>query len=53
VQKGQSSEKNLKKELGLLATMALVIGMVIGSGIFMKPGQVILVAGDSTLALIA
>jgi len=46
-------QNNLKKNLGLVATMALVIGMVIGSGIFMKPGKVILAAGDSTMALIA
>ena len=53
VQKGQSGERSLKKELGLIATMALVIGMVIGSGIFMKPGIVIVAAGDSTTALMA
>ncbi|MDF2635511.1 MAG: hypothetical protein K0R78_2385 [Pelosinus sp.] len=46
-------QDNLKKNLGLIATMALVIGMVIGSGIFMKPGSVILAAGDSTMALMA
>lgn len=53
MQDGQNGEKNLKKELGLIATMALVIGIVIGSGIFMKPGKVILAAGDSTMALLA
>ena len=53
MQEGQSGEKSLKKDLGLIATMALVIGMVIGSGIFMKPGKVILAAGDSTMALLA
>jgi APA family basic amino acid/polyamine antiporter len=46
-------QNNLKKNLGFVATMALVVGMVIGSGIFMKPGKVILAAGDSTMALIA
>ena len=53
MQNGLKQEHNLKKNLGLIATMALVIGMVIGSGIFMKPGQVILAAGDSTMALMA
>ncbi|PZE21543.1 APC family permease [Paenibacillus xerothermodurans] len=33
--------------------MSLVMGTVIGSGIFMKPGTVIEYAGNSTLALIA
>lgn len=50
---GLKQQHHLKKDLGLVATMALVIGMVIGSGIFMKPGKVILAAGDSTMALIA
>ncbi|MDF2570779.1 MAG: steT [Sporomusa sp.] len=43
----------LKKDLNLLAATALVVGMVIGSGIFMKPGKVIAAAGDSTMALVA
>lgn len=48
-----NQEKGLKKELGLVPAMALVIGMVIGSGIFMKPGKVLEAAGDSTLGLAA
>lgn len=47
------SNKNLKQDLGLLSAMALVVGMVIGSGIFMKPGIVLAAAGDSTMGLIA
>lgn len=43
----------LRKDLSLVAAMALVVGMVIGSGIFMKPGKVIAAAGDSTMALAA
>lgn len=46
-------KSTLKKDLNLLAATALVIGMVIGSGIFMKPGIVIAAAGDSTMALAA
>jgi APA family basic amino acid/polyamine antiporter len=53
VQKDQDTERNLKKDLGLIAAMALVVGMVIGSGIFMKPGKVLAAAGDSTLGLLA
>ncbi len=48
-----SQKPGLKKDLNLLAGMALVVGMVIGSGIFMKPGKVIAAAGDSTMALMA
>ena len=53
MQKKQDMERNLKKDLGLISSMALVVGMVIGSGIFMKPGKVIEAAGDSTLGLAA
>ncbi len=53
MQEGQNEERYLKKDLGLIAAMALVIGMVIGSGIFMKPGKVIAAAGDSTMGLLA
>jgi APA family basic amino acid/polyamine antiporter len=53
VNKGQDTENNLKKDLGLIAAIALVVGMVIGSGIFMKPGKVIAAAGDSTMGLLA
>ncbi|MDU2065873.1 MAG: amino acid permease [Sporomusaceae bacterium] len=49
----QTTENQLKKELGFFSAIMLVIGMVIGSGIFMKPGKVIAAAGDSTQALIA
>jgi APA family basic amino acid/polyamine antiporter len=46
-------EGKLKKELGLIVAMSIVIGSVIGSGIFMKPGKVIAAAGDSNMALLA
>lgn len=49
----QDYDKSLKKDLGLISAMALVVGMVIGSGIFMKPGKVIEAAGDSSLGLVA
>lgn len=52
-QQGRNDERNLRRDLGLIPATALVVGMVIGSGIFMKPGKVILAAGDSTLALAA
>ncbi|WP_425057785.1 Serine/threonine exchanger SteT [Sporomusa carbonis] len=51
--KKHQTQSALKKDLNLLAATALVVGMVIGSGIFMKPGKVIAAAGDSTLALAA
>lgn len=45
------SERQLKKNVGIFLAMTIVIGTVIGSGIFMKPGKVIAYAGDSTMAL--
>ncbi|SMF72291.1 serine/threonine exchange transporter, LAT family [Paenibacillus uliginis N3/975] len=47
------TEGQLKKQIGLSVAMSIVIGTVIGSGIFMKPGVVIQYAGGSTLALVA
>ena len=34
------SKNELKKEIGLVPALALVIGMVIGSGVFFKPRAV-------------
>lgn len=48
-----NSQNQLKKEVGLTLAMSLVIGTVIGSGVFMKPGKVIEYTGDSTMALLA
>ncbi|MBM7868365.1 amino acid permease [Heliobacterium gestii] len=46
-----NSESMLKKDIGTIVAMSIVIGSVIGSGIFMKPGKVIVASGDSTMAL--
>lgn len=45
------AEGQLKKEIGFTLATSIVVGTVIGSGIFMKPGKVIEFAGDSTMAL--
>lgn len=44
-------ENQFKKDINLTVATSIVIGVVIGSGIFMKPGKVIAAAGDSTMAL--
>jgi basic amino acid/polyamine antiporter, APA family len=44
-------EAHLKKNIGFSVATSLVVGTVIGSGIFMKPGIVISATGNSTLAL--
>lgn len=46
-----NQEGQFKQNIGLTVAMSLVIGTVIGSGIFMKPGKVIASAGGSTMAL--
>ncbi|CUS27040.1 amino acid transporter [Paucilactobacillus oligofermentans DSM 15707 = LMG 22743] len=43
----------LKRSLGLWSALALVVGTVIGSGIFFKQGSVLDSAGSSTMALLA
>ncbi|RAK15459.1 serine/threonine exchange transporter (LAT family) [Anoxybacillus vitaminiphilus] len=45
------NKADLQKNIGFIVATSLVIGTVIGSGIFMKPGSVIALAGDSTMAL--
>ena len=46
-------ELELRKDLGLVAALSLVVGMVLGAGAFMKPPAVLAAAGDSSTALIA
>ena len=44
-------EAQLQKNIGFFVATSLVVGTVIGSGIFMKPGIVISNTGNSTYAL--
>ena len=47
-------EKNvLKKEIGLLAASAVVVGMVIGSGVFFKPTAIYTATGAPGLGMLA
>ena len=43
--------KALSKEVGLITAASIVTGCVIGSGVFVKPGKVLLATGSSSLAL--
>jgi len=43
----------LKKDIGLVSALAIVVGMVLGAGAFMKPPAVMAAAGDSSWALAA
>ena len=45
--------KWLKKEIGLLEAISIVIGMVIGSGIFFKASSVFKNAGTPMLGILA
>ena len=49
----EGKEQELKRELGLFTGITIVIGMVIGSGVFFKPGAVLANAGSSELGLLA
>lgn len=46
-------KNQLKKNIGFFVATSIVIGTVIGSGIFMKPGVVLSLSGNSTNALLA
>ncbi|SDW98199.1 serine/threonine exchange transporter, LAT family [Marininema mesophilum] len=48
-----SAEQQLKKEIGFTVALALVVGTVIGSGVFVAPGAVLKEAGSSSMALLA
>lgn len=46
-------ESKLRKDLGLVSALSLVVGMVLGAGAFMKPPAVLEVAGNYSYALLA
>lgn len=48
-----SNNMEAKKSVGFLQGLAIVIGMIIGSGIFLKPSIVLLEAGSPVMALVA
>ena len=46
-------QTQMKKTVSVMQGLALVVGMIIGSGIFLKPGVVLRDAGTSSLALLS
>ncbi|WP_367341960.1 APC family permease [Limosilactobacillus sp.] len=49
----QQQDHELKRSLGLGSALSIVVGTLIGSGIFFKQGSVLDSAGSSTMALLA
>lgn len=49
----QAGSSPLKKSITVIEAMAIVVGMIIGSGIFLKPGIVLGNAGSAPLAIAA
>lgn len=49
---GQSEKLKLKKQFGVIYGMAVIVGVVIGSGIFISPQEVLADAGSPGLTLI-
>lgn len=49
----ENQKAQLKKNIGLVTATSIVVGIVIGSGVFVKPGTVLLQTGSSTKALLA
>ncbi|MBX7231256.1 MAG: amino acid permease [Bdellovibrionales bacterium] len=50
---GSHQSHELKRELGFWAASSIVIGCVIGSGVFVKPGKILTSIGGSNAALLA
>ncbi len=48
-----STQTSMKKSVTFIEAMAIVVGMIIGSGIFLKPGIVLNNAGSPTLSILA
>jgi APA family basic amino acid/polyamine antiporter len=48
-----SQNQELKKEVGLFFALSIVVGTIIGSGVFMKPGTVLTYSGSANMALLA
>lgn len=48
-----NSDVQLKREIGFFVALSIVIGTIIGSGVFMKPGSVLAYAGSTNMALMA
>ncbi|KAJ2552611.1 hypothetical protein EV175_003249 [Coemansia sp. RSA 1933] len=46
------SDEGLRKEIGLLSASSIVIGQVVGSGIFSTPASIALLCGTPSMALI-
>lgn len=49
----KSNEKSLKKNIGLFNAITIVVGMIIGSGIFFKPSVVLQNSGSPANAVLA
>lgn len=53
MEKPQTTTEELNRSLGLWSALSIVIGTIIGSGIFFKQASVLDSAGSSSLALLA
>ncbi len=42
-----------KNKIGLTVALSIVVGTIIGSGVFMKPGSVLDYSGSSNMAILA
>ncbi|KAI8320134.1 amino acid transporter [Martensiomyces pterosporus] len=52
VKPAEVSDEGLRKEIGLFSASSIIIGQVIGSGIFSTPASVVFLCGTPSMALI-
>ena len=50
---GVDKQDNLNRQLGLISALSVVVGIVLGAGAFMKPPQILSLAGNTSLAMAA
>ncbi|KAJ2638659.1 hypothetical protein IW137_003632, partial [Coemansia sp. RSA 1287] len=49
---GPKPDEPLRKEIGLFSASSIIIGQVVGSGIFSTPGSIVLLCGTPSTALV-
>ena len=52
ISKNEETSNKLKREVGLLDAVSIIVGIIVGSGIFVSPKGVLLYAGSPGMSLV-